>query len=181
MFGGRRRRSPLVGAALIAGTATVAARHGARKQSQTESERRFQMEQEAELRRYAEERNQRAIDQAVNDALAKQQAGNSGQAQPAPASGPGAAPVIMQPPPGAPPLYGATDPYGSPSASSPYLHPSQAAAFAPPRPRSTSAADSGICFCSDCGSKCGAQDNFCSRCGRSLSSGAYERPEKQGM
>ncbi|KND86313.1 hypothetical protein TOPH_09054 [Tolypocladium ophioglossoides CBS 100239] len=174
MFGGRRRRT-LVGAALVAGTATVAARHGARKQSQIEAERQFQMEQEIEFRRIAEERerlrNQRDIDQAVNDALAKQQAGNNSQVQPAAPSGPGAAPIMM-PPPGPPPTYMAADAY---------LHPAMAAGPVPPRPRSTSAADSGVCFCSECGSRCGVQDKFCRGCGSSLSSGAYSQPAKQGV
>ncbi|KAG8410373.1 hypothetical protein J3459_017185 [Metarhizium acridum] len=174
MFG-RRRRSPLLAAAVVAGTATVASRHGARKQSEMEAQRQFQMEQGYEFRRNQEERervrNQQAIDQAVNEALAKQQA-SQGVQQGSPA------PAIVQPAAGPPPIYVAGDEY-PPSGSGPYLQPG----VVPQRPRSTSAADSGICFCSGCGKKCGTQDRFCSRCGRSLQaeSAPYDQPEKQAM
>jgi len=191
MFG-RRRRTPILGAAVLAGTATAAARHGARQQSYMEADRQYQMQQEAELRRYAEEnqrlRSQRAVDEAVNEAIAKQQAGGSGQQsqqmqQPAGSPGQGPAPVIVQPPPGVPPTYAVNDPFGSPASPSPYLQPARAMADVPPRPRSTSAADSAVAFCPECGTKCGAQDNFCSRCGRSLSTRTYDQQatSKQAM
>lgn len=155
MFVGRRRRTPFLGAAIIAGTATAAARHGARKQSRVEADRQLQMEQDAELRRYAQERerleNQHAIDQAVNDALAKQQATQ-------PQAGP------------PPPTYAEGDPLSSPNA--PSRSPCRSAvknpAVAAPVSATASATDSSICFCSECGYKCGVEDNFCSKCGRSL-------------
>lgn len=173
MFG-RRRRSPFLTAAVVAGTATVASRHGARRQSEMEAQRQFQMQQEYEFRRNQEERerarNQQAIDQAVNEALAKQQA-SQGVQQGSPA------PAIAQPAPGPPPMYMAGD--ENASGSGPYLQPGAV----PQRPRSTSAAESGICFCSCCGKQCGMQDRFCSRCGRSLQveSAPYDQPEKQAM
>lgn len=172
MFG-RRRRTPLLGAAVIAGTATVASRHGARKQSEMEAQRQFEMEQQAEFRRNQEERerirNQEAIDRAVSDAMAKQQP-SPGMQQGSPA------PMIMQPAPGPPPIYGSADSYAS-QGLSPYLQPGAV----PPRPRSTSAAESGVSFCGGCGNQCGVQDNFCNRCGRSLAGVSYEQPAKQGM
>ena len=126
------------------------------------------MERDAELRRYQEEReradNQRAVDLAVSDAMAKQAASNA-QAQaasPAPPA-PGQAPYQYA----APPIYGSAESYGTPAGSSQYLQPSAAAGSASPRPRSGSAVDSGFQFCPDCGNKCGKQDKFCSRCGRS--------------
>lgn len=170
MFG--RRRRPLLGAAVIAGTATVASRHGARKQSEMEAQRQFEMEQQAEFRRNQEERerirNQEAIDRAVSEAMAKQPSPGMQQGSPAP--------MLMQPAAGPPPIYGAAESYVSPGPS-PYLQPGAV----PPRPRSTSAADSGTSFCSGCGNQCGAQDNFCNRCGRSLAGVSYEQPAKQGM
>ncbi|OAA35556.1 hypothetical protein NOR_07941 [Metarhizium rileyi] len=174
MFG-RRRRSPFLTAAVVAGTATVASRHGARKQSEMEAQRQFQMEQEYEFRKNQEERdrvrNQQAIDQAVNDALAKQQA-SQGAHQGSPA------PVLVQPAPGPPPMYMAGEEYASPGPGpGPYLQPGSV----PARPRSTSAVDSGGCFCSGCGNKCGSQDRFCSRCGRSLARASHDGPEKQAM
>ncbi|UNI17018.1 hypothetical protein JDV02_003398 [Purpureocillium takamizusanense] len=181
MFG-RRRRRPILGAAVLAGTATVAARHGARQQAYMTAEQQFQMQQEAELRRYAEEnqrlRSQRAVDDAVNEALVKQQTGSGGQQAQQPTTTAPTGQDNVQSPPGGPPTYYATnDPYSSPAPPSPYLQPGPL----PPRPRSTSAADSGSAFCTECGTKCGAQDNFCSRCGQSLSTRAYEQQEKQAM
>ncbi|KFG85960.1 hypothetical protein MANI_011382 [Metarhizium anisopliae] len=180
MFG-RRRRSPFLTAAVVAGTATVASRHGARKQSEMEAQRQFQMQQEYEFRRNQEEReqarNQQAIDQAVNEALAKQQASQGAQQGSAAPAIVQPAPTIAQPAPGPPPMYMAGDEY--PSGSGAYLQPGAV----PQRPRSTSAAESGICFCSGCGKQCGTQDKFCSRCGRSLQveSAPYDQPEKQAM
>lgn len=172
MFG-RRRRTPLLTAAVIAGTATAASRHGARKQSEMEAQRQFQMEQEAEFRRNQQDRermrNQQAIDAAVNEALAKQQANQGIQQAPAP--------IVMQPAVGPPPpLYASRDEYMA-SGPGPYLEPGAA----PPRPRSTGAVDSGICFCHGCGSKCGMQDRFCSRCGQSLAGIAHDDSGKQAM
>jgi hypothetical protein len=165
MFG-RRRRSPLLTAAVLAGTATVASRHGARKQTEAEAQRQWQMEQEEEFRRNKDERererNQRAIDLAVTDALAKQ----SQQGSPAP--------VIVQPAAGPPPVYMAPDDYAP---GGPYLHPDAV----PPRPRSVSAVDNGVCFCTGCGNQCGLQDKFCSRCGNSMAGGQYSQPSKQNM
>jgi len=175
MFG-RRRRTPFLTAAVLAGTATAASRHGARKQSEMESQRQFQMEQEAEFRRSQDDRervrNQEAIDRAVNEALAKQQVNQTNQGNQQFSSPP---PVVMQPGGGPPPNYMAGDEYMT--GPNPYLQPGAV----PPRPRSTSAADSGILFCSGCGGKCGLQDRFCSRCGRSLAAVAYDQPEKQAM
>lgn len=185
MFG-RRRRTPLLTAAVIAGTASAASRHGARKQSEMEAQRQFQMEQEAEFRRNQQDRermrNQQAIDAAVNEALAKQQANQGIQQAPAPpivmqpAVG-APAPIVMQPAVGPPPpLYASRDEYMA-SGPGPYLEPGAA----PPRPRSTGAVDSGICFCHGCGSKCGMQDRFCSRCGQSLAGIALDNSQKQAM
>ncbi len=163
MFGPRRRR-PLLGAALIAGTATVAAKHGAKEQAQVEAERKYQMERDAELGKYAEEsqriQNQRAIDQAVNDALAKQ-ASNNSQSQLAP-PGPAAAA------PRSPSANLAPDVRGPSPALPPYPYPAGGPAgqdFSS-MPGSGSAMESGFRFCTGCGNRCTLQDSFCSRCGR---------------
>ncbi|ODA79254.1 hypothetical protein RJ55_04847 [Drechmeria coniospora] len=166
MFG-RRRRTPLLGAAVIAGTATAASRHGAKKQAQVESERQYQMEQEAEIRRYAEEnerlRNQRAIDQAVNDAMSKQQAENMAK-QPV---SPGGPMNNMQSSAAMSPTYGSNDILHSPANSLPSPMYQQAGMAPSLMPRGNAAAE-GMRFCSDCGNKCTPQDKFCSGCGHAM-------------
>ncbi|KAK0392756.1 hypothetical protein NLU13_2251 [Sarocladium strictum] len=183
MFGSRRRR-PLLGAAVIAGTATVAARHGARRQASAEAERQFQAQQAAELRRLEEERqqarNQQAIDRAVAEALAKQQQSETSSRNEQAPVAQRSAPMGNQPYVDSPPMYAGADVYASsPSGQPMYLQPpGSARGIGPLGQQSPGTMEAGVCFCSNCGARGSVQHKFCSSCGQPMSLGT---PEKQLM
>jgi hypothetical protein len=181
-----RRRRPILGAAILVGASSAAAKHEAKKQSALEAQYEADVEREIERRQREEANKQRQTQRAVDEAMAKAglnnsrttvvpQASQNLQIPQQPAlyqtqQSPPPPPSSLQLPPAGLPGVFSSDAHSqatmfSPSAqTSPYMVP-------PPRPRSagvpgTVESPGAKCrYCSRCGHLCQQADNFCGVCG----------------
>jgi len=178
-------RRPLIGTAIVAGAASVAAKRSVQKETRSEAQREAQYEadvqQEAERRRLEDAEREYRAQKAVDEAVLKTRAENSGNP---PIAGPGQ-PTALSPSPNP---YSAQAPvYQMPTAATysprpaqfygpPDNVPPESMLYPPPQnlPGTRGGEDissvrgsvtSASRFCTKCGYACKLDDNFCSKCG----------------
>lgn len=189
-----RRRRPILGAAVLVGASSVAAKREVQRQGMMSAQREMEIQYQVDARRREEEEQERRTQRAVEEALKKSAAENQAAQQQQAA--------VVSPPPQQQQLY--NNPMPIQGQDSGYLTatPGQpaymmAAASAPPnmqqpeqfmrapspqppayylsaspsqeaRPKSAQglpAQDSKTRYCTQCGYACQAGDRFCSGCG----------------
>ncbi|KAL7903363.1 hypothetical protein HDV63DRAFT_400210 [Trichoderma sp. SZMC 28014] len=190
MFG--RRRRPILGAAVLVGASSVAAKHAVQRQEMASSQREMEIQYQVDARRREEEEQDRRTQRAVEEALKKSAAENqTAQQQQA---------AVTSPPPqqqqmynNPMPIQGQDSGYLSPGQQQAYMmpnmqqpeqlmrapspHPPAYYLSASPAPDARPKSAQGIGssepahqelktrYCTQCGFACRDGDRFCGGCG----------------
>ncbi|KAH8125172.1 hypothetical protein FP744_10009562 [Trichoderma asperellum] len=179
-----RRRRPILGAAVLVGASSVAAKREVQRQGMMSAQREMEIQYQVDARRREEEEQERRTQRAVEEALKKSAAENQAAQQQQAA--------VVSPPPQQQQLYNNPMPiqtqdsgylaatpgqpaYMMAAASAPlppspqppayYLSASPSQEARPKSAQGLPAQDSKTRYCTQCGYACQAGDRFCSGCG----------------
>ncbi|KAL6910716.1 hypothetical protein GGI43DRAFT_390902 [Trichoderma evansii] len=190
-----RRRRPILGAAVLVGASSVAAKREVQRQNMMSTQREMEIQYQVDARRREEEeqerRTQRAIEEALKKSAEEQQAAQQAQAaavvspppqqqqlynNPMPiqaqdggylTTAPGQ-PAYMMASASAPPNMQQPGQFRAPSPQPPpayYLSSSPAQEARPKSAQGLASQESKTRYCTQCGYACQVGDKFCSGCG----------------